>query len=504
MILYYLADTEIQFMVEKKIIELEIWADSFKEGEFILERIQRVFKGSKILHKHGFVPTLTIMINFQTIEFFVYGYYDAWNDRPKKISNLLNYGKCDGIIYDPIADKIIFAYEETSAVPTGNQSLQRLERTWYAAHQKIPFVYLLGKFGLHKDGGTRQVSIWPSYLALKLSSQYKIPSLTLLYGSETKQEDYEEGTSMSHLQSLIAWYLNDHFDQNSGLLDYQNLLKIIYEEMCLFIKNHYQNISKNLAGANQLSDDKLYEYLKNRAISKSEEIKFTSNFKWELSTKAEEIEKKSFDDFINHIEKLIEQQKAWYPTEGSTIRSEEIEYVKTHAESQTRRKNKLEKKYKFKKHTTLDVDEFPTNDNGKKSIQTGKKILLLIDSTTDFLNCIEQAFGVKAKQSIEPVLNKDIPSVLYLTNSLQQNGRAFKGDPYTGQITAYSRIFSIGINGEKQRNMIAYYPNQMYSQFFDPNFKKLKNKGVMTLVENVDLIITRNGISINPKTWRLL
>ena len=490
-------------MNENQVKELEIWADSFKEGEFILDRIKNKFLGT-ISYEHGFVPTLTITINSQTIKFFVYGYYDAWNDRPKKISNLLVYGKCDGMIYDPILDKIIFAYEETSAVPTGNQSLQRLERTWYAAVQKIPFVYLLGKFGLHKDGGTRKVSIWPSYLALKLSSQYKIPSLTLLYGSETKQEDYEEGNAMEQLQSLIAWYLNDHFDQNSGLLDYQNLLKIIYKDMCMFIKNHYQQISKNLAGANQLSDDKLYEYLKNRAISKSGDIKFTSDFTWELSTKAEKIEKKSFDNFIYHIEKLIEQQKAWHPTEGSTVRTEKIEYVKSHTELQTKRKNKLEKKHKLKKQTTLDVDEFPTHKNGEKSIQTGKKILVMIDSTNDFLNCIEQAFGVKTRQSIEPVLNKDIPSVLYMTNSLQQNGRAFKGDPYTGQITAYSRIFSIGINGEKQRNMIAYYPNQMYSQFFDINLKKLKNKGVMTLVENTDLIITRNGISIDPKTWSLL
>ena len=76
-------------------------------------------------------------------------------------------------------------------MPTGNQSLQRLERVWYAADQNIPFVYLLGKYGLHKDGNIRTTSIWPSYLALKLSTQYSIPSLTLLYGSRQNPEDYK-------------------------------------------------------------------------------------------------------------------------------------------------------------------------------------------------------------------------------------------------------------------------------------------------------------------------
>ncbi len=62
----------------------------------------------------------------------------------------------------------------------------------------------------------------------------------------------------------------------------------------------------------------------------------------------------------------------------------------------------------------------------------------------------------------------------------------------------------MGLNGNKERNMIAYYPNQIYSQFFGTSFNKPDNKGVKTLQENVDLIITRNGIMINPKSWKII
>ena len=490
-------------MGKENLLELELWADSFKEGEFILDRIKNAFSGPEIVYIHGFVPTLTITSDSLTINFIVYGYYDSWENVPTKISSLLVFGKPDGIIYDPKKDKIIFAYEETSAVPTGNQSLQRLERVWYAAYEKIPFVYLLGKYGLHIDNNNRTVSIWPSYLALKLSSQYFVPSLTLLYGSKKEPENYKIGNSLSHLESLIAWYLKDHSKQNPKPSDLETLLKIIYQEMCKFIEGHYGGIAKNLAGSNQLSETDLFEYLTKRALSLSVDQKYSKNFKWPLAFDSEKSTYSSFDKFIPEIDSLVEQQKAWRPTEGSTVRLEPIKKVKIWSDGQTKRKERLEKKLKIKKQTSIHPDDFP-EQNSKKIITTTKKILTLVDSTKDLLDCIERVFGEKTRKSIEPILNLDIPSVLYVTNSIHEGGRAFKGDPFTGQITAFSRIFSIGLNGEKERNMIAYYPNQLYSQFFDVNLKKLDNKGVKSIESNVHLILARDGIAIDPKTWSLL
>ena len=49
-------------------------------------------------------------------------------------------------------ESVLFGVEETAAVPTGNQSLQRLERVWYATTKGVPFTYLMGEYGLRKDG----------------------------------------------------------------------------------------------------------------------------------------------------------------------------------------------------------------------------------------------------------------------------------------------------------------------------------------------------------------
>ncbi|MGY5144188.1 MAG: hypothetical protein ACW9XH_06870 [Candidatus Nitrosopumilus sp. bin_32a] len=484
-------------------MELEIWADSFKEGEFILERIQHIFKGSKISYIHGFVPTLSIVSNKQTINFIVYGYYSSWKNIPSKISTLLDFGKPDGIIYDPKTDKIILSYEETSAVPTGNQSQQRLERVWYAAREKIPFVYLLGKYGMHKDGGIRTTSIWPSYLALNLTSQYEVPSLTLLYGSKTEPENYSIGNSISHLESLIKWFLEKHLNQDPKELELETLLKKIYHEMCKFITDQYEEISDKLPGSNLLTELSLHAYLTKKCMMSSIQLEYTDDFKWPLAFKHETYDKKSFDEFVKEIELLVEQKKAWHPMRGSTIRTEEITKIKSWSITQTKHKNDVEKKSKIIKETKIHVDDFPDH-NSKKAISTTKKILTLIDSTEDFLNSFEKVFGKKIRKQVEPLLNIHIPTVLYVSSSIHANGRAFKGDPFTGQLTAFSRIFSIGFNAEKERNMITYYPNQLYSQFFNKKYQKLDNKGVKSIESNVDLIITRDGLTIDPKTWSLL
>ena len=84
--------------------ELEVWADNFKEGEFLLDRIAEVFPKSTKAYIHGFVPTLQIN-KPKKIKFVVYGYYSSWEKIPTKISDLIACGKPDGIIYDPKKDK---------------------------------------------------------------------------------------------------------------------------------------------------------------------------------------------------------------------------------------------------------------------------------------------------------------------------------------------------------------------------------------------------------------
>ncbi|MDG6919648.1 MAG: hypothetical protein JRN62_09495 [Nitrososphaerota archaeon] len=247
---------------------LEVWSDSFKEGEWLLDIIsKRFYKGTaKVTYAHNFIPIYHFegngSLSFSAI---VYGDYKGWERIPEDIADQLEYGKPDIFLYDPLDEEILLAVEETAAVPTGNQSLQRLERMWYAAHEEVPFAYLIAEYGLHKDGGVRRSSIWPTYLAMKLSSQYKVPSLTLLYGSSQSPENYDVGTGVELLSqlgiSVIKGWLGEETSQGR-----KKILETIYGQMSTFVLSQYRAMASQLPATKILSDPEFAKFLVERSI----------------------------------------------------------------------------------------------------------------------------------------------------------------------------------------------------------------------------------------------
>lgn len=193
----------------------------------------------------------------------VFGGYRGWNPLPQAIADLINYGKPDVILYDRPTETVFFAIEETAAVPTGNQSLQRLERVWFAAEQRIPFAYLVSEYGMHLDGGIRRTSIWPSYLALKVSSQYRIPSLTLLYGDRQHPEDYDVGTGLQDLADITYLYICEWLGENVRAEKAQ-VFRRVFREMGEFILDQVEEISPFLAGRTMLTSDKFLSFMAER------------------------------------------------------------------------------------------------------------------------------------------------------------------------------------------------------------------------------------------------
>jgi len=113
-----------------------------------------------ISYEKGFIPVFRFKLNDELeLEVKVFGSYKNWDPLPKQIAELIDWGKPDLITFDPEKDSILLAVEETAAVPTGNQALQRCERMYGSLRKQIPFWYLLGEFGTHVDGGTRRDSI---------------------------------------------------------------------------------------------------------------------------------------------------------------------------------------------------------------------------------------------------------------------------------------------------------------------------------------------------------
>jgi len=210
------------------------------------------------------------------------------------------------------------------------------------------------------------------------------------------------------------------------------------------------------------------------------------------------------DPFLRCVESLVDNRRAWLPIVGKTKRTEPEPKLAAWLVKQRDKMQSVEKLNHWSKNVTINVKEFPLAPNSKRIIATAKSILYLIDSTNDLVECIGAAFGQNAKTESAGILDVSIPAVVFISNSVESGGRAFSGDPFTGQVSAFSRIFCSDIMGEKERNFVPYYPHQLYTQFFNKNGKKVANKGANILQSLADLIITAKGVLIEPSEWRVL
>ena len=68
--------------------ELEVWADSFHEGQWCCENVADKMRdlGFNIQHSYinGFQPSFIMAKDDITIKFIVYGSYKSWNNRMGK------------------------------------------------------------------------------------------------------------------------------------------------------------------------------------------------------------------------------------------------------------------------------------------------------------------------------------------------------------------------------------------------------------------------------------
>jgi len=248
---------------------LEVWSDTFKEGEWFLETLSVRFGpgNSRCTYRHGFQPVYTFLSSGgPELEVVVYGDYDAWDPLPEPVRTLISHARPDIVLYDHATGQIILAVEETAAVPTGNQSLQRLERVWFAARQRVPFAYLVSEYGMHVDGGARRTSIWPAYLALKLSSQYRVPSLALLYGDAEHPEDYAVGAGVADL-SRMAYVLVREWLGDDVAVEKRELFVRVFREMGEFIVEQAGEISPYLPGLDLLASPDFVDFIAGRVAS---------------------------------------------------------------------------------------------------------------------------------------------------------------------------------------------------------------------------------------------
>ena len=484
--------------------KLEFWADSFHEGNWACEGVAKFLKVVDRQFIDNFIPQYVFKLDESNhLEVTVFGAYGNWRPLPQVVGEILKYGKPDLVVYNPLSNKILLAAEETAAVPTGNQALQRCERIYGSSKNRIPFWYLLSEYGLHVDGGIRRASIWPTVLAFKLSCIQRAPSLVLHYSDKNRPEDYDAGRGYEEFFKTIVAYIK----YEAGLIGRESLVPILtnqYEYMLEFVKDQQNNMAKfvpGIDGIHETTPNDIARYVvsdKDDSILKPELVNFlhwgtTSELPENIYNNITPKGTIKYHKFTESLEKLVKDKVAYIPYEGSGSRPQNVGSVEDWINQQ---------KCMFDRHNrtnaifSLNIDDFPKSSNGGLHVTTAKSICYLVDAWRD----VEAALLFTHGRLKGLLREYDTSSkvLVYISNSIKP-GRIF-GDPYTGQLTAFGNVFAKSLTGKKTRLVMAYYPHQVHVQLFDNNGTLRKNKGVVVMRDLVDVAIFHGGVVVDCKT----
>ncbi len=485
----------------------EIWADSFHEGDWACRELARVAEGfgarHSCTHERGFIPVHVIEAPDWTLELVVYGNYRSWSPLPGPIDELLAWGKPDFVAYDPESQQLVFAVEETAAVPTGNQALQRCERLYGAARTKVPFWYLLSEFGVHKDGGVRRDSIWPTVMALKLSMAWELPVVVLHYSDLSNPEDYTAGTGLASLFGALLDLLISAATGAPHSPELQRMLSEQYGSMMAFIASQAPRQTDFVPGQEHLADPDLAEHVAALVCGREQardDGSLGEFLVWPTSdgvpdaVRREQVEKPLIkpDRFLTTVERDVGAGRAYCLSSNAGSRPQKAAELESWLGQQRAALDNAPALVP-PPEPELDLADFPVSASGLRHVTTSKRILFLYDRWADLRESIESSFPRLAERlSVEPDAQA---AMLYVSNSVKP-GRIF-GDPFTGQIAAFSVAF--GLVDEHPRLIVAYFPHQVHAQLARAA-GLAANKGVTILRELTDVLIFAGGVVVDPST----
>jgi hypothetical protein len=485
--------------------KVELWADSFHEGDWACAGIAAEAAAAGGSHQsridHGFLPYHRYRFpDGSDFELVVLGSYGSWSPVPGKIEELLSWGKPDLVAYDPEDDRILFAVEETAAVPTGNQALQRCERQYGAARQGIPFWYLLSEFGRHLDGGVRRVSIWPTVMGLKLTQDRGLPSVVLHYSDLENPETYSVGTGLSALFSTLLAMLRSYARGDEPLADATPLLEQQYRSMLAFLDSQWSRMLDFLPGVEAVDDPALPASYAAAATDDgdAEEIIWSSRFlRWpavdDLPASARELQEQrpliKPDPLCARLERDVGEGLAYGLSQNTGSRPQGSGSLEGWLAQQ---------KVLFEAGPDLDppaefdpsVDEFPLSGRGNRHLTTASRIVFLYDSWNDVRAAVEDVYPRLAGGLA--IGGDDRPALVYISNSVKP-GRIF-GDPFTGQLAAFAVAF--GALDPVPRVVLAYYPHQAFPQALRRASGRA-SKGILIMRELADYLLFGGGVAVS-------
>ena len=392
------------------------------------------------------------------------GAYDKW-ELPEDVSRIIHFIDLpDYIFYSIESKKPILAGENTETASVGNSQWQREGRKLGAARLGVPFIYQTFYSGKDESQSTiREPSSLQVYNHLVYSVRYKVPSFVAYF-----ENNFEDSNVRKRIPADSKTLFN-HYIKSVILNDCDSSF---FELMKQFEKEFFNHM------INYLKEPKLIDIHK----------KVNSpRLKLDLPC----INKQLYSDLIFHARDYIENLVNYIHSDDLAIISNYLINCKLLDFDES----KFEKWTSYStKHSISDVIYYLIGrGNNPKSYVKGSSKVGFVSSAL-CKNFLDNKF-VKQSGEIDKIFKNIISdSCILMPLRIHKNSNnklTFSPDPESGEIVAFSELFSKDIYGNKIKPVIGYCIVDTPSGF---NIRdKEDTKMYKAIAEYIDVLILNNS-----------
>ena len=392
--------------------------------------------------------------------------YEKW-DLPKEVSEIIQYVDLpDYIFYSISNQKVILAGENTETASVGNSQWQREGRKLGAAKLKVPFIYQTFYSGRDESQDSiREPSSLQVYNQIVYSVRYKTPSIVSYF-----ENNFDNSTTRSR-----------------NPIDSKNLLSTYIKTILLSDANPI-HIQKRKIAEKQFFVH-MIDYLKekkfkdiNKTNKKSRLYNDLPSLKDSLLTEILDNTNSFVDDLISYLYEENESIISQYLNKCNLLNLDESKFEKWTSYNGKKHINELITYLKSSNDVPLSYVKGSAKVGFAKTVNCNQFLKLKFPSQTVDIDAILDPD--KFEKSV----------IMPLRIHKKSKGKlTFSPDPESGEIVAFSELFSFDINGKKKRPVIGYCIVDTPSNF--DILRKQGTKLFKALAQYVDILVL-NGNAI--------
>ena len=391
------------------------------------------------------------------------GAYDKW-ELPREASQIINYVDLPDYIFYSIEDKkVILAGENTETASVGNSQWQREGRKIGAARIGVPFIYQTFYSGRDESqSAIREPSSLQVYNHIIYSVRYKTPSFVSYFENNFANSCTRKRNPVDSKELFI------HYIKSIILFNCDQSYIDLVKKFEIDFLNHM---------INYLREPKYSDYLKHKSIPRLEK---------DLPC----LKKILLDELLDNTDTFVNDLVAFLHTDDKN----EIDLFLERSRLLDFDDKKFSdwKAYSNKENVKDIIGYLSSRGVNPKSYINGNSKIGFAD-TTICREYLTSSFKKYANSINEVFKQIESPKTIIMPLRIHKysNGKlTFSPDPESGEIVAFSELFSINLRGKRTKPIIGYCIVNT-----PENFSILDKKGTKlykAIAEYVDILIINN------------